>query len=209
MNGVISTDGHWLAYESDESGRSEIYVRPFPNVETKRIQVSTGGGTRPLYNATLRTTCVATQLEGGHALNALPQLAAANVNCRVLPEDSAEYVLVTPKKVVADEQVTITPILQMASGPASPMRPDVLAAVRSTTQKIWPGVETIPIMVMGATDGRYLRAVGIPTYGIQGFFFDKTTSGFTGGMNAWRWSLFYEGQTFLYDLVKTLSGAAN
>ena len=165
--------------------------------------------TAPAWNATLRTTCVATQLEGGHALNALPQLAAANVNCRVLPEDSAEYVLVTLKKVVADEQVTITPILQMASGPASPMRPDVLAAVRSTTQKIWPGVETIPIMVMGATDGRYLRAVGIPAYGIQGFFFDKTTSGFTGGMNAWRWSLFYEGQTFLYDLVKTLSGAAN
>lgn len=165
--------------------------------------------TAPAWNATLRTTCVATQLEGGHALNALPQLAAANVNCRVLPEDSTEYVLATLKKVVADEQVTITPILQMASGPASPMRPDVLAAVRSTTQKIWPGVETIPIMVMGATDGRYLRAVGIPTYGIQGFFFDRNDIRFHGRDERMAVESFYEGQTFLYDLVKTLSGPAN
>ena len=162
----------------------------------------------PQWNATLRTTCVATQLEGGHAMNALPQLAAANVNCRVLPEDSADYVLTTLKKVVADEQVTITPTLELTAAPASPMRPDVLAAVTATTQKIWPGVQTVPIMVMGATDGRYLRAAGIPTYGIQGFFFDRNDIRFHGRDERMAAQSFYEGQLFLYDLVKALSQPA-
>lgn len=163
----------------------------------------------PIWNATLRTTCVATQLEGGHAINALPQLAAANVNCRVLPEDSAEYVLATLKKVVADEQVIITPTSDFTAGPASPLRPDVLAAVTATTQKVWPGVQTVPIMVMGATDGRYLRAAGIPTYGIQGFFFDRNDIRFHGRDERMGVQSFYEGQFFLYDLVKALSQPAN
>jgi acetylornithine deacetylase/succinyl-diaminopimelate desuccinylase-like protein len=163
----------------------------------------------PAWNATLRTTCVATQLEGGHAMNALPQLAAANVNCRVLPEDSAEYVLRTLKKVVNDEQVTITPTVEQSAGPASPMRPDVLAAVTSTTERIWPGVQTVPIMVMGATDGRYLRSAGIPTYGIQGFFFDRGDIRFHGRDERMAVQSFYEGQAFLYDLVKALSQPAH
>ena len=162
----------------------------------------------PAWNATLRTTCVATQLEGGHAVNALPQLAAATVNCRVLPEDSADYVLATLKKVVGDEQVSITRLSDLAAGPASPMRADVLAAVRSSTEKIWPGVPTIPIMVMGATDGRYLRVAGIPTYGVQGFFFDRNDIRFHGRDERMAVESFYEGQSFLYDLVKTLSQPA-
>jgi acetylornithine deacetylase/succinyl-diaminopimelate desuccinylase-like protein len=159
----------------------------------------------PAWNATLRTTCVATQLEGGHAMNALPQLAAATVNCRVLPEDSSEYVLAALTKIVADNQVSITSILPMAAGPASPMRPDILAAVTATTQKIWPGVQTVPIMVVGATDGRYLRVAGIPTYGIQGFFFDRNDIRFHGRDERLGVQSFYEGQLFLYDLVKALS----
>ena len=159
----------------------------------------------PAWNATLRTTCVATQLEGGHAMNALPQLAAASVNCRVLPEDSADYVLTTLKKVVNDDQVTITGISEMTVGPASPMRPDVLAAVSSTTQKLWPEVQTVPIMVMGATDGRYLRAVGIPTYGVQGFFFDRNDIRFHGRDERLAVQSFFVGQTFLYELVKVLT----
>jgi acetylornithine deacetylase/succinyl-diaminopimelate desuccinylase-like protein len=163
----------------------------------------------PAWNAALRTTCVATQLEGGHAMNALPQLAAAMVNCRVLPEDSPDYVLASLKKVVADDQVAITSILPMAGGPASPMRPDILAAVTSTTQKIWPGVQTVPIMVVGATDGRYLRVAGIPTYGVQGFFFDRDDIRFHGRDERMAMQSFYEGQLFLYDLVKALSQPAN
>jgi acetylornithine deacetylase/succinyl-diaminopimelate desuccinylase-like protein len=159
----------------------------------------------PAWNATLRTTCVATELEGGHAKNALPQLAAANVNCRVLPEDSPDYVLNTLRKLVADDQVSITTTGEFGKGPASPMRPDVLNAVKRATESEWPGVAVVPIMVMGATDGRYLREAGIPTYGIQGFFFDRDDIRFHGRDERMGIQEFYEGQTFLYDLVKMLA----
>ncbi|HYL62150.1 MAG TPA: M20/M25/M40 family metallo-hydrolase [Candidatus Methylomirabilis sp.] len=160
----------------------------------------------PAWNATLRTTCVATMLEGGHAINALPQLAAATVNCRVLPEDSPEYVLSTLEKVVADDQVRLTPLnTDTSKAPASPMRPDVLSAVSEITSRMWPGVPTVPIMVMGATDGRYLRAQGIPCYGVQGFFMDRDDIRFHGRDERMGVESFYEGQAFLYELVKRLS----
>lgn len=163
----------------------------------------------PAWNATLRTTCVATQLEGGHAVNALPQLAAATVNCRVLPEDSEEYVRDTLQKVIADDQVSFKWMGARTKGPASPMRPDLLKAVSSVTEKLWPGVATVPIMVMGATDGAYLRAAGIPTYGIQGFFFDRDDMRFHGRDERMSVQSFYEGQAFLYELVKILSRAGD
>jgi len=159
----------------------------------------------PAWNSTLRTTCVATLLEGGHAVNALPQLAAATVNCRVLPEDAPEYVLSTLQKVVADDQVSVKQLGVPGKADASPMRPDVLKAVSEITARMWPGVPTVPIMVMGATDGRYLRAAGIPTYGVQGFFMDRDDIRFHGRDERMGVQSFYEGQTFLYELVKTLS----
>jgi len=159
----------------------------------------------PAWNSTLRTTCVATMLEGGHALNALPQLAAATVNCRVLPEDSPEYVLATLKKVANDDQVIVTPMGDMTKGPASPMRPDVLNAVRDITNTMWPGVATVPTMVMGATDGRFLRIAGIPTYGVQGFFMDRDDIRFHGRDERMPVDSYYEGQAFLYELVKRLA----
>src|SRR5581483_7178983 len=128
---------------------------------------------RPTWNATLRTTCVATQVEGGHARNALPQLAAANVNCRVLPEDSVEYVRNALVNAIADDQVKISAMGEVVKGPASPMREDLFRSVSRITDTMWPGVATIPIMVMGATDGLYTRAAGIPTYGVHGVFFDR------------------------------------
>lgn len=159
----------------------------------------------PAWNATLRTTCVATQLEGGHARNALPQLAAAGVNCRVLPEDSVDYVKSTLEKVVADPEVKVTINGDVPKGPASPMRPDIMKAVGRLTDTMWPGVPSIPIMVMGATDGRSLRVAGIPTYGIQGFFMDRDDIRFHGRDERMGVQSFYEGQQFLYELVKTLS----
>ena len=162
------------------------------------------------WNATLRTTCVATQLEGGHARNALPQLAAANVNCRVLPEDSVEYVQSTLKKIVADDQVSITiEGGEPGKGPASAMRPDLLNSVKRATEYQWPGVPVVPTMVMGATDGRYLRTAGIPTYGIQGFFLDRDDIRFHGRDERMSVQSFYEGQTFLYELVKSLAKNSN
>ena len=159
------------------------------------------------WNATLRTTCVATMLEGGHAMNALPQLAAATVNCRVLPDDAVDYVRDALRKVVADTQVAVTVIGSPAPGPASPLRADVVQAVTHVTEKMWPGVVTVPIMVMGATDGKALRVAGIPTYGIQGFFFDRDDIRFHGRDERMRVQSFYEGQAFLYDLVKRLARA--
>ncbi len=163
----------------------------------------------PTYNAALRTTCVATQLEGGHAVNALPQLAAATVNCRVLPEDSAEYVQATLKKVFDDDQVTIQIMGEVNKGPASPLRPDVLSAITAATARIWPGVPAVPFQVSGATDGKYLREVGIPTYGVQGFFYDRDDIRFHGRDERLGVESFYEGQAFLYELVKILAKPVN
>ena len=154
-------------------------------------------------NATLRTTCVATMLDGGHALNALPQTAGAMVNCRILPEMKQEEVLATLKKVVSDDQVSITAAREAEAGPPSPIRPDLFRAASRITDSMWPGVLAIPTMVMGATDGMYLRRAGIPTYGIQGIFIDDFRAHGRDervGIND-----FYEGSTFLYQLVKSLA----
>jgi acetylornithine deacetylase/succinyl-diaminopimelate desuccinylase-like protein len=159
----------------------------------------------PSWNATLRTTCVPTLLSAGHATNALPQLAVANVNCRVLPEESTDYVLHALTQLVNDSQVEIKPVGDMGKGPASPMRSDVMSAVTAATNSMWPGVAVTPIMVMGATDGRYLRAAGIPTYGVQGFFVDRDDVRAHGKDERMGVNEFYEGQAFLYDLVKRLT----
>jgi acetylornithine deacetylase/succinyl-diaminopimelate desuccinylase-like protein len=159
----------------------------------------------PAWNATLRTTCVATQIEGGHAKNALPQLAAANVNCRVLPEDSTEYVQATLQKAIADDQVRVTIDGEAMKGPPSPMREDLFKAASRLTDTMWPGVPAVPIMVMGATDGLYLRVKGIPTYGVQGFFMDRDDIRFHGRDERLLVRSFYEGQAFLYELVKALT----
>ena len=156
-------------------------------------------------NAMMRTTCVATQLEGGHATNALPQLAAANVNCRVLPEDSVENVLQTLKRVVADDQVIVTIKTDEGRSPASPMRADVMKAFERITDTMWPGVVTLPTMAVGGSDGRYLRVAGIPTYGVQGFFVDRDDVRAHGRDERMPVRSFYEGQTFLYEFVKTLA----
>jgi acetylornithine deacetylase/succinyl-diaminopimelate desuccinylase-like protein len=155
-------------------------------------------------NATLRTTCVATMLDGGHALNALPQTAGATVNCRVLPDTKPEEVLATLTKVVADDQVSITKVGEIVSGPSSPLRPDLLKAAARISDTMWPGVQTVPMMVMGATDGLYLRNAGIPTYGIQGLFIERDDFRAHGRDERLGIESFYEGDVFLYDLVKAL-----
>ena len=159
----------------------------------------------PGYNSMLRTTCVATQLEGGHAPNALPQLAAANINCRILPQDSVTNVLAALKRVVGDDQVAVTIKVDEGAAPASPMRPDVMKAFAQETDLLWPGVVVLPSMSTGASDGRYLRAAGIPTYGVQGFFGDRDDVRAHGRDERMPVESFYQGQTFLYELVKKLA----
>jgi acetylornithine deacetylase/succinyl-diaminopimelate desuccinylase-like protein len=159
----------------------------------------------PPLNAMMRTTCVATLLEGGHATNALPQLAAANVNCRLLPDDSVERVVSELTKLIADDQLKITIATNEGGSPASPMRTDIMKVFTSITDTMWPGVITVPTMAVGGSDGRYLRLAGIPTYGIQGFFQDRDDVRSHGRDERMLVQSFYEGQTFLYEFVKALS----
>jgi acetylornithine deacetylase/succinyl-diaminopimelate desuccinylase-like protein len=159
----------------------------------------------PRWNSMLRTTCVATILEGGHAANALPQMAAATVNCRVLPDDTPAYVEETLKKVVADPGVSVKTSRNPAPGPASALRPDLMKQITRITDSLWPGVIVIPSMSTGATDGKALRAAGIETYGIAGLFGERGDVRAHGQDERMMIRSFYEAQVFLYDLVKALS----
>lgn len=159
----------------------------------------------PAWNAVMRTTCIATGLDGGHAENALPQTAGARINCRILPEQTVEEVEAALRRVVADDKVVVTVIRSNGASPMSPLREDVAAAARRLTSSLWPGVVTVPYMVMGGTDGRMLRQAGIPTYGVQGIFYDVADIRFHGRDERVGVREFYEAQEFLYRLVKELA----
>jgi acetylornithine deacetylase/succinyl-diaminopimelate desuccinylase-like protein len=160
----------------------------------------------PPYNAQLRTTCVATRLEGGHADNALPQLARAMINCRILPGQDVAEVQRTLIDVIADRQITVTPVASATPSAPSPLNPQLFGAIQELTAKFWPGIAVLPTMSAGATDGLFLRNAGIPTYGHSGLasdIFDVRAHGKDERVNI---KAFYEGQEYLYQLVKQLSG---
>jgi acetylornithine deacetylase/succinyl-diaminopimelate desuccinylase-like protein len=156
-------------------------------------------------NALMRTTCVATRLEAGHADNALPQTARATINCRILPQENAADVLNTLKRVLADEQIAVTYIKEPKPSPPSPLTPAVMGPIESITQSMWPGVPVIPIMGTGATDSLYFRQSGIPFYGVSGIFSDIDDNRAHGRDERLATKSLDEGQEFLYRLVKTLS----
>ncbi len=159
----------------------------------------------PAYNAQLRTTCVATMLEAGHAFNALPQRAQATVNCRVLPGEPVEEVQKTLARVVDDNQISVTPTLIDVSSKPSPLTPEVVRAVERATAEFWPGIPVIPTMSAGATDGRFLRNAGIPTYGTSGLAGDIDDVRAHGKDERVLVKSFNDGQEYLYRLVKALS----
>jgi acetylornithine deacetylase/succinyl-diaminopimelate desuccinylase-like protein len=161
---------------------------------------------QPTYNSMLRTTCVATQLEGGHAPNALPQLARANVNCRVLPNHDVKQVHATLVRLAGDTAVHVSPAPEDRGGPASPLSDEVLRPIERLTKEMWPGIPVVPVMGTGATDGRPLRQQGIPTYGVSGLFGDMDDSRAHGRDERMLIKSFFDGQEFLYRLVKELSG---
>ncbi len=160
----------------------------------------------PAYNATLRTTCVATRLEGGHADNALPQLARALVNCRVMPGHSAEEIRATLVRVVADDGVAVTVVDPGVAGPNSPLDPNLMQAVEQVTTAMWPGLPVVPLMSTGASDSRYFRLAGIPAYGISGIFVDIDDMRMHGRDERLGVKQFYEGSEFLSRLVARLAG---
>lgn len=124
----------------------------------------------PLYNSILRTTCVATRLEGGHADNALPQTARALVNCRMLPGDASVDVERTLVRVIADTGVHLAPVDTATPSPASPLRPDLFQLIDATVRGLWGALPIVPYLETGATDGLFLRNAGIPVYGFNGLF---------------------------------------
>ena len=161
----------------------------------------------PFYNAQLRTTCVPTMLEGGHAPNALPQTARALVNCRILPTETPQEVGTTLVRVVADTAVQVTPIDSGAVAKPSPLLPSVMSPVEKVTQRLWPGVPVIPQMETGATDGWRLRAIGIPTYGLSGVPIDVDDERAHGRDERILVKSFYEGVEYMYQLVKEVAVA--
>ncbi|HEY0081853.1 MAG TPA: M20/M25/M40 family metallo-hydrolase [Pyrinomonadaceae bacterium] len=161
----------------------------------------------PYYNALMRTTCVATRLEGGHADNALPQMARATVNCRILPQETAADVEATLRRVLSDEQIGITPIAVSKPSPPSPLRPEIMGVIESLTREMWPGVPVVPIMGTGATDSLFFRQVGIPVYGVSGIFDDIDDNRTHGRDERIAVKSFYDGREFLYRLTKAFSSA--
>jgi acetylornithine deacetylase/succinyl-diaminopimelate desuccinylase-like protein len=170
----------------------------------------------PYYNSLLHTTCVATMLTGGHAANALPQMARANVNCRIFPGQDPELVRRTLEKIAADPKmkVSIVPYKDPAGNviptvpvPPSPLLPEVIEAESRTVQGFWPGLPVVSTMSTGATDGRFLRVAGIPTYGIACMFFEVNDNRAHGKDERVGVKDFYEGVEVAYQLVKHLSSS--
>lgn len=159
----------------------------------------------PAYNAQLRTTCVATLLEGGHAYNALPQSARATVNCRILPGEPVSAVSDTLRQVLDDEQIALTPIGSFNPSPPSPVHAELMQAISDTTAQLWPGIPVIPIMSASATDAAFLRNAGIPTYGHSGLAADLFDVRIHGKDERILVQSFRDGQEYLYRLVKTLA----
>lgn len=164
----------------------------------------------PRYSSMLRTACVPTRLAAGHADNALPQTATANVNCRVVPTSSGADVKLVLERLIGDTIVKVTMRggdRNNAGGKPSPIHPTLLAATTELTKKMFNDVPVIPTMSTGATDGRFLRAAGIPTYGVSGIFSAPGETNAHGRDEKLRVKSFYDGLDFLYELVKKVADA--
>ena len=159
-------------------------------------------------HSTLRTTCVATLLQAGHAENALPQRATANVNCRIFPGETVEQTLATLKRL-AGPKVTVTvtvnaPVRPVAVPPT--LDPRIIGPMQQLATKHFPGTPLVPLMSTGATDGIFLEAIDIPTYGAPGIFLEPDLNGIHGLNERIRVKALYEGRDYLFDLVKAYAG---
>jgi acetylornithine deacetylase/succinyl-diaminopimelate desuccinylase-like protein len=159
----------------------------------------------PGLHTMLRTTCVATMLSAGHAQNALPQRATANINCRIFPGVSREAVRNKLVEIIGDSQVSVSNTAvagPRGEAPAPPLTPQVLAPIEKVSAEMWPGIPVVPILQAGATDGKALTAGGIPTYGVQGLFYEPDLGRIHGLNERIGVASLYEGRDFLYKLVK-------
>jgi acetylornithine deacetylase/succinyl-diaminopimelate desuccinylase-like protein len=159
--------------------------------------------TDPTWNATLRTTCVATMLEAGHAQNALPQRARANINCRIFPGETSDAVRAQLETVIADPTVRIETLsIHHPPSPPPPLTRAILGPVEKLSGQFWPGLPVLPILQPGGTDGTLLNAAGIPTYGIEPIFVGPDLGNIHGLNEHVGVQSLLEGREFLYRLVK-------
>ncbi len=159
----------------------------------------------PRYNAQLRTTCVATRLEGGHADNALPQSASAVVNCRLLPGEDDAFVLAQLRQA-AGERVAVKAKNALFRSEATDAQSAAMATIRRVSESMWPGVTVAPVMSAGATDGSRLRNAGIPVYGVSGLFVEHGENRMHGRDERLAVASFFDGLEFLDRLVRALGG---
>ena len=161
------------------------------------------------YSSMLRTTCVATQLSGGHAPNALPQLAEANINCRIHPDETPQQVRDSLIRAIGDTVVQVLVRTQAPPSPPSPLLPELMAPVERITREMFGNIPVIPAMSTGATDSRYFRELGVPAFGVSGLFMDPSVDARAHGRDErMRVQSYYEGQEFLYRLTKALTQPA-
>jgi acetylornithine deacetylase/succinyl-diaminopimelate desuccinylase-like protein len=192
--------------ETAEMGRAMRALVANPN-DAAAIAIVTRD---PRYNSMLRTTCVATMLKGGHAENALPQLAEANVNCRMFPGNTAEQTRSALERVINDTTVkVIANFAARPPEPPTPLLPEVMNPVRQITREMFGNIPVIPTMSTGATDSRYFRQRNVPAFGVSGLFSDPAVDARAHGRDErMRIQSFFEGQEFLYRLTKALTQPA-
>ena len=163
----------------------------------------------PSYHAMLRTTCVATMLDAGHAENALPQRARATINCRIFPGVPPEEVRQTLIRLVDDPAIKVSaPGLHFPAAPAPPLTAAVLKPIEQVSAEMWPGVPVVPILQPGGTDATWFNAAGIPAFGVSGIFIDPDLGGIHGLNERVRVTSLMEGREFLYRLVKRYADAS-
>jgi acetylornithine deacetylase/succinyl-diaminopimelate desuccinylase-like protein len=157
----------------------------------------------------LRTTCVVTEITGGHAPNALPQHVSANVNCRILPGVPIADIQKQIVAVLGDDKIHVAPTGDPGmQSPPPPLSEQIMDPVAKVAERIWPGVAIVPTMSTGATDGRYLNAAGIPTYGLSGMFQDADGSHAHGLNERIRVKSLLDGREFLYEVVQLYADEA-
>jgi acetylornithine deacetylase/succinyl-diaminopimelate desuccinylase-like protein len=155
------------------------------------------------WHAMLRTTCVATMLAAGHATNALPQRATANINCRIFPGDSRDAVLAQLATIIDDPKVSVTiPEIRGPIATPAPLTRQIMEPIEEVAHELWPGIPVVPALEPGASDAQFLNPAGIPTYGVTGIFTDPDGGHIHGLNERVRVQSVYDGRTFLYRLVK-------
>lgn len=187
------------ASRNDDLGNAMVALSKNPGDQAAEAIVSKDRS----YHSMLRTTCVATLLEGGHANNALPQRAGANVNCRIFPGETVDEVQATLAKVVGDAGVKITPVppIRPVAIPP-PLDPKIVGPAEKLVAKYFPGVPLVPTMSTGATDGIFLEAIGIPVYGVPGGWGDPDGNGAHGLNERRAVKSVFVGRDFLNELIK-------